>query len=668
MWRLTLLCLFSIRRVSPALSVGNLDGPLSGHATDPEGVAENAWYPGVSLLGPVGGPSSNPLAMPSDPGAVVGGSADLELEVWCLGGQLTLGVRATPGGAELNRDALTLGDGCESNGLSVDYLWFTYDLTECGTRQSVLDGDVVYSNVLQYAPEPSSSVLQQVEAFSLPVYCTLDRNQGPVLMSVPVSTKSLGPGFSLRAMNGSWTGLAESVVFRWGEAIRLQAAVGRVGEEQRLYVPSCHATATPDPKSRPRVRLIMKKGCVAYVVSQRGRARFVPSERTDAVNFLFAAFSLAAPEIYLHCELAVLGQEMTPASKFCNYNQRTQRWEELSGDIAVCGCCRTQCPDPAPNSAPAGLRALVTVGPLVVESRGAAEPEAAPPTAPPVARATTPAPPGASLPTAFPEPSPPGFPAFPAQAAWAGPLSPEDVAVLDGFPVPDAPPGWVTAGSTRVTWVYPPAPAHGGVLVVRRVPGGAGEAAVGRVPVGPLWAGVRGPAGASHSLDDEGLWRSYHDDPSAHDVWGQGTPPPPVSDPDPLLEESGRKRWGLALGALARLRSEPADREAGGSRRGDAEVDPLAEVGLEGEGLVVQRTEVIRHKGPGRPYPEVLSALRSRLALTRSEGAAQKLRYEEEEQGQAQEEGVMKRRVLLEEDNVRPSSLRAVLRRMYKAE
>ncbi|KAJ8287404.1 hypothetical protein COCON_G00000630 [Conger conger] len=657
MWRLTLLCLFSIRRVSPALSVGNLDGPLSGHATDPEGVAENAWYPGVSLLGPVGGPSSNPLAMPSDPGAVVGGSADLELEVWCLGGQLTLGVRATPGGAELNRDALTLGDGCESNGLSVDYLWFTYDLTECGTRQSVLDGDVVYSNVLQYAPEPSSSVLQQVEAFSLPVYCTLDRNQGPVLMSVPVSTKSLGPGFSLRAMNGSWTGLAESVVFRWGEAIRLQAAVGRVGEEQRLYVPSCHATATPDPKSRPRVRLIMKKGCVAYVVSRRGRARFVPSERTDAVNFLFAAFSLAAPEIYLHCELAVLGQEMTPASKFCNYNQRTQRWEELSGDIAVCGCCRTQCPDPAPNSAPAGLRALVTVGPLVVESRGAAEPEAAPP--PPRRSLGRPPPPlrvrlsprrsrnRLRRDSRRSRPRRRGRARCPRRTwpSWTGSRC-------------RTPPGWVTAGSTRVTWVYPPAPAHGGVLVVRRVPGGAGEAAVGRVPVGPLWAGVRGPAGASHSLDDEGLWRGYHDDPSAHDVWGQGTPPPPVSDPDPVLEESGRKRWGLALGALARLRSEPADREA----------DPLAEVGLEGEGLVVQRTEVIRHKGRGRPYPEVLSALRSRLALTRSEGAAQKLRYEEEEQGQAQEEGVMKRRVLLEEDNVRPSSLRAVLRRMYKAE
>ncbi|KAJ8289388.1 hypothetical protein GJAV_G00000710, partial [Gymnothorax javanicus] len=325
MWRVILFTSLLIGSLSHALSGGNADEPLVGLKSS-DGEEQNPWNPGVSVFGPVDGSSSDALTAPDLSGKI--GEHDLDLEVWCVGDQLTLAVGATLNGLELDTEALTLGTDCKSNGQSADYVWFTYNISQCATRRTVLGGSTVYRNFLLYTPDPQSPQPGQVEAFSVPVHCTVDRHQDYLsfVNSLPESTNGSNLGFSLRAMNESWTGAAESKVYRRGQVIRLQAAVGPMEEDQRLYVLSCHATASADPTSRPRVRLIGKKGCVSYVVSKRGHARFVPSGRMDLVNFMFAAFSFSAAEIYLHCELAVQEQEITPAGKFCNYNQKKQRW------------------------------------------------------------------------------------------------------------------------------------------------------------------------------------------------------------------------------------------------------------------------------------------------------------------------------------------------------
>lgn len=142
--------------ISPTLSVENIGGSLPGHSTDPEGVAQNAWYPGVSMLGPLADLYSSQRATPSASGAVFGDSADLELEVWCIGDQLTLGVGTKLNGVELNPESLTLGNGCKSNGLVADRLWFTYYLTQCGTTQSVRG---VWWRVLGFKPLARLSTL-----------------------------------------------------------------------------------------------------------------------------------------------------------------------------------------------------------------------------------------------------------------------------------------------------------------------------------------------------------------------------------------------------------------------------------------------------------------------------------------------------------------------------
>ncbi|KAJ8348017.1 hypothetical protein SKAU_G00266060 [Synaphobranchus kaupii] len=577
MWLLTVFSLLILGGISPTLSVGNANGSLPDHPTEPEGVAQNAWYPGVSLLGPVDGTSTDQLMTPRSDFAVGTAereSADLELEVWCIADLLTLSVGATLNGVELDPEALTLGDGCKSNGMSADHLWFTYDLSLCGTQQSVLNGNVVVTNFLQYTPDPVDVIPEQVDVFSLPVQCTLDRlqdDESPVVMSLP--------GFALQTMNGTWAGVAETNVYRRGQPVHLQATVGRLEDEQQLYVQSCHATASPDPQSRPRVRLIVKKGCVAYVVSKRGRAQFVLSERTDAVNFVFTAFHFASPEIYIHCELAILEQIMTSASKFCNYNQKKQRWEELSGDIAVCSCCRTVCHGPSPGSTSPGLQALVTIGPLIVENKttvGDAKPATSAPllSETPVAMETTPSPP-LTFPAAFPEGSYSGYAEVAAQD-WAALPAPESLPYLDGMPV------------AQGVWGQsygPPQGVAGCWYLVTEVVSGQNEAS---------WK-VEDSL-ASLQSDDGDVFQRYHrDDPSIQDSWWPGSVGNELLS-DPVLEESRRKRWGV------------------------------------------------------------------------SKGTAQKLRYEEEEQGLGEEDRAMKRRVLLEEDNVWPSSLNAALRRMYKAE
>lgn len=252
-------------------------------------------------------------------------------------------------------------------------------------------------------------------------------------------------------------------------------------------------------------------------------------------------------------------------------------------------------------------------------------------------------------------------------------MASEGVAYLDGVPVEEevwgqprsAPQGWLSAsaGATRVTWVFPPVRTDGGVLIVRHVPEDPDvDEVVGRVPAGSAeeegeQSGHFGTSDSQNGDPDEFLLRYHRDDPSAQD------------DPDPVLEESRLKRWGLDLEAVVPAENppqpEPADwRTDPERRRRDPEDDPMGGVALEDEGLLVQRTETVLHKGRGQPEAELLSTFRSRLTLSRAEGAAQKLRYEEEEEeaAAAEEERATKRRLLLEEDNAQPSSLWAVLR------
>ncbi|KAJ8402892.1 hypothetical protein AAFF_G00362060 [Aldrovandia affinis] len=688
---LMLLSLLSVSGMMPTMFVGDREVLQPGYPQDPENVRQAAWYPDISELGSaeLHAQESNALTAtyPSVgngeyelEAAAASGSAELQIEVWCLGDLLTLGVVRTLHGVELNPEAVTLGDGCRNNGVSPDRLWFTYSLSQCGTRQTMRDGNEVYSNLLQHIPDPFDPAPQRVGDFAIPVHCTVDRLQGdylsPVMMSVPVSVDR--SGFELKAMNSSWT------------------------------------------ESKPRVRVIVKKGCVAYVVSKRGQARFVPSGRSDTVRFMLGAFHFRSPEsgfpqIYLHCELSVHEQKVTPGSKFCNYNQRQQRWEELSGDIAVCSCCKTAC-DPTHKNAPPGLIAQVSIGPLVVVDRvNALLMETGPALVPQQSKLTivletvpveTSSPPPKGDETISEIPlgyqgwawTPMAVPAEQAFPAYA------DMGYLDGTPVLQeerwgppygAPQGWLSATASFPGFTSASVPdASEDVVIVRHVPVEPDvDAIIGRVP--EVQNEVPGEEMDSlvllqnaHAAD---LPQYVRDDPSASDHFSEPEPatnklfaqlpaqPSIDAEYDPILEESGRKKWGSKLNlmiqegsGLTSVQDQP--HRAQNRQQPDPQLtnwldlDRHDEDLLGDESVVLQKTEVMMHKGRGHWDPVALSWFHSRLALTRSQGPAHALRYELEEAGLGQGGRTMKRRILLEEENIQPSFLQAVIGRMYKAE
>ncbi|KAI1894974.1 hypothetical protein AGOR_G00101170 [Albula goreensis] len=637
----------------PPLSVGE-------ETPDPNKAMQNASQLYLSLFGPPErlqqGPSS------SEPGGQQE-SGEVELEVWCHGGQLTLALgRRLKDGTELNPESITLGDGCKSNGLSVDHLWFTYSVSQCGTKRSVHGGMQVYRNILQYIPDPSTLAPPLAGAFAAPVRCSVERlkedDASPAVMSLPVSMKS--HGFALTTMDSSWTGAAESSLYRRGEPVRIQATAGSVGWGQRLYVQSCHATASPEPESRPRVRLIVKKGCVAYVVSKRGQARFIPSGARNAVNFLFNAFRFRSPEIYLHCELVVREDKVSSGSKFCNYNQRKQRWEELNGDVTVCSCCKTECDESAQKDSPAGPSVWVSTGPLIVMETDTPVPGLR---GLPVTMETTPLPPAVGTPLGYPEAQrwlwPP--PAEGATDLHAQSFLDGSVVMQEGF---GGPQGWPAAGvGSQGPWALPPAVVEGGVMIIRHVPEEQSHASSEGVYL------------FVPPQNDADLLQYLRDDPSAADPWNpvrNGPFPQPWAEPDPIQEEARRKRWwrqewGEGQNSELSPNAGPAQQQHE-PVNGEAELNPLDGVAVSDEGMVVQRTEVVMQKGRGRRDPIVLSRSRSRLTLTRSEGPAQMVRYEEEERGVGEGNRATKRKIVLEEENVQPMALKAVLRRMYKAE
>ncbi|XP_069054548.1 zona pellucida sperm-binding protein 3-like [Lepisosteus oculatus] len=69
---------------------------------------------------------------------------------------------------------VTLGN-CSVSRTTRSYFYFIYGLHECGTERSVVQGRLVYSNTLRYAPPSSSAPVHRFIPFSVPVKCSYNR-------------------------------------------------------------------------------------------------------------------------------------------------------------------------------------------------------------------------------------------------------------------------------------------------------------------------------------------------------------------------------------------------------------------------------------------------------------------------------------------------------------
>ncbi|XP_066573372.1 uncharacterized protein LOC136763342 [Amia ocellicauda] len=306
-------------------------------------------------------PPANHRAMPPP--------EEQQVVVWCSGDTISLRVKKMMRAVELKRKELTLGSGCKSNGVSGNEFFFTYSLSECGTKRSMCHGKVVYSNVLHYLPSASKSPIRKSSPFNVPIKCTMNRfPQDEVAPSIKGHhlNKNM-PGFTLRTMHEDWIGEANTNVYYRGKPIHFQATAQLLSSEQRLFIQSCYATSLPDPNSRPRSKVIVKKGCMPEQIPGGSRARFVAPRTKNTINFVVNAFGLQSSEIYMHCVLvAVNNRKVTEGTKSCNYNYAKKRWEELDGNHAACKCCREQCASSGLKSLLKASRVKLRTGPLII--------------------------------------------------------------------------------------------------------------------------------------------------------------------------------------------------------------------------------------------------------------------------------------------------------------
>ncbi|XP_036413785.1 zona pellucida sperm-binding protein 3d.2 [Colossoma macropomum] len=275
------------------------------------------------------------------------------LRVACSATQMRVKVpRETVGSAE----GLRLGT-CDVSWSTKKHLVFLHDLHQCGTKREIINNRVVYSNTLHYAP--LEALGSEKRPFSVPVKCHFNRfhysykigfvpQVETLRLFKPMKTKG---SVSLSAYDAQWNRLNSSEGYIVGQPMYFEVEVLSVAEDQRLFVNSCHVTMNSSRLSTPRLSVIDNYGCMVDSRSS-SESRFLKSSRRNVVRFSVEAFVFQgklAKQLYMHCETTVSSATPTATSKFCTYNQKSGRWEELYGSSAVCSCCNSTCLSGAPT-------------------------------------------------------------------------------------------------------------------------------------------------------------------------------------------------------------------------------------------------------------------------------------------------------------------------------
>ncbi|XP_059204399.1 zona pellucida sperm-binding protein 3-like [Centropristis striata] len=259
------------------------------------------------------------------------------------------------------------------------------ELQNCGSKLTISEDSVIYSNKLIISPTTSYHGITRKAHSVVPVSCYYKRtqlvsssSQQPAL-SLPTPAQLPAADFSLKLMTDDWTGERFSSVFHLGDLLHLEASYsGPDSGQRRLFIDSCVATLSPDASSLPRYYFIDNHGCCADAAEGASNSLFTPRTRASSLQLQLDAFLFhhhPRNSIFITCYLKATSEmwRSSPVNKACNYIH--SRWMNVDGSDDVCRCCGSSCYKSSPNDQTHLRRVIpedivacgaVTLGPLMV--------------------------------------------------------------------------------------------------------------------------------------------------------------------------------------------------------------------------------------------------------------------------------------------------------------
>ncbi|XP_040012151.1 zona pellucida sperm-binding protein 3-like isoform X2 [Xiphias gladius] len=172
-------------------------------------------------------------------------------------------------------------------------------LQDCGSKLSISEDSVIYSNKLIFSPAASYHGITRMTSAVVPVSCHYKRThfvssntqQQPLTLSTSAQHSTGNSAFSLKLMADDWKSETFSSVFYLGDLLHLMASyTGPDAGQRRLFIDSCVATLTPDATSVPRYYFIENHGCVTDAKEEGSNTRLKPRTRADLLQLQLDAF------------------------------------------------------------------------------------------------------------------------------------------------------------------------------------------------------------------------------------------------------------------------------------------------------------------------------------------------------------------------------------------
>ncbi|XP_067310336.1 zona pellucida sperm-binding protein 3b [Pseudorasbora parva] len=228
----------------------------------------------------------------------------------------------------------------------------TASFKDCGTKLSVTDDSLVYSNVLVYAPLPSPDGVLRQDGTVVPVQCQFQRRYNvdsaavapawDPFTSTIVATDYLD--FTLRLMSDDWQHERGSNVYFLGDMIHLQASVTLANHlPLLLFVDWCIATPTfTFDASEIKYSFVEDHGCLSDSRGSYSHSKFLQRSDGNKLNLLLDAFrfhKLTSNLVYITCSMKAIpiAYSVSAQNRACSFIDR--RWQSVDGNDEVCNSC-----------------------------------------------------------------------------------------------------------------------------------------------------------------------------------------------------------------------------------------------------------------------------------------------------------------------------------------